>query len=759
MGRIRLLMPVFLLACAMAAAAQPDAIPPGESAHGERPADPGEHDRSAAPGESAPAETPPPHAQDLANGEPGAGEPEVAAEEEEPARLYIQGLGWLNNLRMKATLRQLRPARETPPFFDANAVEDGAFLLLNRVQNLGFLEARVTAEMTLADGRQVSVTWTGDDLAPVPRPIQVKVLRYLVEPGRRYYYDDLTFQGLTVMTPAQARAYFIRATGLVRTRSLLRFSHDELKQAVSALEGELRSRGYARAVVTNRPPVIDPASAAVRVVVDVDEGPVHRVRRVDVVVRDDPEGPVVSQRTIEVNRLFSRLTREDIEQDLLVDWYHDGYPDAAATVHPLAETVDPEGQVVVDLRAEIVRGPRVRLGTPRFTGTGAAGAEDALARRVDLDGPWLDRLEVDEARARLARLGGFRFVNVEYEPDPDDPAARNPVFELEAGRRFTVDILAGFRSYELLYGGVDVARRNLFGIGHSAELRLVQSFKSTEGYATYSIPDAFAENVTVFALVDLLRREELSFDREELRASVGVRRAFESGHELGLRYSYEFLRAVDAPVDVPNGTDDDDQPLVSSLILEWNYDRRNSAVVPRRGFQVGSALEFALPQFGGEARYIRPEVHASGHIPLGGGRYLHTGVRYTLVVDPGDDALLPFNKRIFPGGDDSVRGYQRGEASPRNADGELIGAESALVANIEFEQLLTPSWSLVAFVDGVGAAAELEDAPWDDLLWSVGGGIRWNTAIGPVRLEYGHNLNRRDHDPSGTLHFSIGFPF
>src|SRR5690606_40057357 len=130
--------------------------------------------------------------------------------------------------------------------------------------------------------------------------------------------------------------------------------------------------------------------------------PVHRVRRVDVVVRDDPEGPVVSQRTIEVNRLFSRLTREDIEQDLLVDWYHDGYPDAAATVHPLAETVDPEGQVVVDLRAEIVRGPRVRLGTPRFTGTGAAGAEDALARRVDPDGPWLDRPEVDAARARPA---------------------------------------------------------------------------------------------------------------------------------------------------------------------------------------------------------------------------------------------------------------------------------------------------------------------------------------------------------------------
>ena len=31
--------------------------------------------------------------------------------------------------------------------------------------------------------------------------------------------------------------------------------------------------------------------------------------------------------------------------------------------------------------------------------------------------------------------------------------------------------------------------------------------------------------------------------------------------------------------------------------------------------------------------------------------------------------------------------------------------------------------------------------------------------IGPVRLEYGHNLNPREQDPSGTLHLSVGFPF
>ena len=59
----------------------------------------------------------------------------------------------------------------------------------------------------------------------------------------------------------------------------------------------------------------------------------------------------------------------------------------------------------------------------------------------------------------------------------------------------------------------------------------------------------------------------------------------------------------------------------------------------------------------------------------------------------------------------------------------------------------------------VGFAQEVKNYPVAEALYSVGAGLRWKTIIGPVRLEYGYNLNRREHDPIGTLHFSIGFPF
>jgi outer membrane protein insertion porin family len=82
-----------------------------------------------------------------------------------------------------------------------------------------------------------------------------------------------------------------------------------------------------------------------------------------------------------------------------------------------------------------------------------------------------------------------------------------------------------------------------------------------------------------------------------------------------------------------------------------------------------------------------------------------------------------------------------------------------MLGNIEFEQGITRNFSFVAFFDALGNARSIKEYPFDESLFSVGGGFRWKTLIGPARLEYGYNLKRREDDPIGTLHFSIGFPF
>jgi outer membrane translocation and assembly module TamA len=125
-----------------------------------------------------------------------------------------------------------------------------------------------------------------------------------------------------------------------------------------------------------------------------------------------------------------------------------------------------------------------------------------------------------------------------------------------------------------------------------------------------------------------------------------------------------------------------------------------------------------------------------------------------------NDLSVPVNSRFYPGGDNSIRGFQRGEAAPRNAAGEFVGAKVYVLANVEFEQALTSNWSVVAFGDALATAVSLRNiSSAHERLYSVGLGIRYQTLIGPVRIEYGRNINPRPSDPPGTWHVSIGYPF
>jgi outer membrane protein insertion porin family len=40
--------------------------------------------------------------------------------------------------------------------------------------------------------------------------------------------------------------------------------------------------------------------------------------------------------------------------------------------------------------------------------------------------------------------------------------------------------------------------------------------------------------------------------------------------------------------------------------------------------------------------------------------------------------------------------------------------------------------------------------------YSAGYGIRWLSPMGPLRFEYGYNLDKRDYEPSSKFDFMIG---
>jgi outer membrane protein assembly complex protein YaeT len=669
-----------------------------------------------------------------------------------PAKVRVRGLGLLENRINVRTIRRIWPEKKFPPTLPAGFAEDAALLLRSKLVEQGFLKARVTLELIDAAGQSTNLVCGDNPDFFLPADLELREITLRAERGLRYYFKELEFENLDVIQPTRARGFFHPTDSIIPLRSERPYNPAQFARSRRNLELEFAHQGYRNATTEITRLDIDDATGQVRATLKVDAGLIHRVRKLEIEIRDTGEGPLISETRRQPDVPWSFLWNQETAEELKQEQFAQGYADATVTLNPVRDERQ-DDTVWVDLKATVVRGPRIRLGNIEFEGQQKT-REWMLRRKARLSGPWLNRVEADEARNNLSRLGVFKSVYVDY-PEATNHV-RNVRYTLEEGKRIDIRLLMGYGDYDMAFGGVEIDQFNLWGLGHHARLYGVQSFKSTIGRYTYSVPEFLAPDLTAFADADFLRREELTFERREIKLGAGLRKSFPStGQQVGLRYSYQFLRSDQQSL----GTEVENT-RVAAVVADWSIERRNNPLLPRRGFRAGFTAEFATPELGGEASYQRIEGSFSYHLPVARATYLHFGIWHGIAADlVNDNGPLPFNKRFFPGGETSIRGYQQGGASPLDPIGRQLGAESGVIGNFELEQALTRRWSLVGFVDAGGVTPTIDEYPFDETLVSIGGGIRWNTPVGPLRVEYGHNLNRRQFDPSGTWHFSLGYPF
>ena len=100
------------------------------------------------------------------------------------------------------------------------------------------------------------------------------------------------------------------------------------------------------------------------------------------------------------------------------------------------------------------------------------------------------------------------------------------------------------------------------------------------------------------------------------------------------------------------------------------------------------------------------------------------------------------------------------ELGPRSFSDDPLGGEAYWNASIEYVHSISSPIKGVLFFDIGQVYEDVSDwGSFSDPSYAAGIGFRIDLPIGPVRLEYGHNLNRKSGEPSGTVHFSIGTSF
>ncbi|HUC86645.1 MAG TPA: BamA/TamA family outer membrane protein [Candidatus Acidoferrales bacterium] len=675
-----------------------------------------------------------------------------------PPKLKIRGYGWFGDLRLNRTIKLMEFPSGKPAFFDAGFVEDCFVILSAKLHDDGFLQPKITVDLTLTNGQRLSYMWTEtaeNALPSLPQPLEAREVKFYLKPGVLYHYSQIQFLGLEAMSAKQARSFFIETSGLIPLEQNRIYSPERLNRSVSNLQQALEQVGYHDARVNVAQLNRSDKTGAVAVTLQIKQGQLFMVRSVVREVYQGAGRAPVEIRTNELQDIYSEFWEQDYIQSIKTNYYRQGYPQVSVDVR-IQKREAVEDKVFLNLLATVHPGPRIRTGDIEFVGNKQTRWSLLQARVPLKPGDWLDRQKAEEGQYRVSRLGVFKSVELNYEPVNSN--LWNVTYDVQESKRIDVNLLFGVGSYDLLRGGVELDQYNLWGLAHSQSLELVQSFKSSSGNYTYTIPELFGLDMDAFFDASGLRRQEPSFIRQEYGGGAGLKKEFPNLHtDASLRYNYGILQATSASINfAPLGAQ---SPEVGELILDVNHSRLDNPLYPHNGYQLLGNVEYATPYFGGQADFLRMNVGASYHLPLNNSEWLHFRLQHGVAVPLGNDQSLPFVRRFFPGGADSIRGYSEGEASPRNDQGQFVGAETYASGTVEFEQALTPKWSVVAFVDALEEAQNLNHYPGDQALFSAGSGLSWRTIIGPIRLEYGYNLNPRPGDPMGTIQFSLGVPF
>lgn len=428
-----------------------------------------------------------------------------------------------------------------------------------------------------------------------------------------------------------------------------------------------------------------------------------------------------------------------------------------------------------------------------------------LFRRVDItelrhgSEPRRDVLvQVEEAPPTTIGVGGGVEVDSRPRPTGEGGEAEErieiaPRGFFEIGRR---NLWGKNRSINL-FTRVSLRERDIAapGEGEPATPEADLGFNEYRVVMNYREPKAFGTpaDVLITGILDQAIRSSFNFITREVRAEAGMRISARYG--VAGRYSYNHTRLFDTRFT------EEEQPLIDRLFPQVRLskfsasvfrDTRNDVLDPERGMFLSLDNDVAMRAVGSEVGFVKTYMQALSYRRLPGQRRIvlalaarvglgrgferivpAVGANGEPLLGPDGQPLveivedLPASERFFAGGDTTVRGFsldRLGNERTISASGFPTGGNGLVVLNAEARVAVWGAMTAVGFVDAGNVFPRASDLDFIDLRPAAGFGVLYRSPVGPIRINLGFNLDRRELVPgrierASVLHVSFGHAF
>jgi outer membrane protein insertion porin family len=510
--------------------------------------------------------------------------------------------------------------------------------------------------------------------------------------------------------------------------------------------------GYIQARVESHDVTVDREKARVTINIVVVEGSQHHVASVGFTgVTLVPESEVGRQLKLKAGDVFSRSAlRESVKS---IEDLYSNIGRASAEVNPKLD-VQPESKIAILF--EVNEGPTVYV--ERINIAGNVRSQDKILRRElqMAEGEIFTLRKLQRSKQRLTNLGYFEKVEVNTAPGSDKTKI---VVNIDVTERPTglFSIGGGFSSADGILGTIDLSQNNFLGRGWLATIKIRAGANLQQGQLSFTEPWLFDRPLAAGFDLFSTQRQFLEYDYRTLGGGLRLSHPFEEfwRWHLGYRLTRDEILHVKNPAD--SFLRDEEGTHVTSLVSGViSRDSRDSIQTPSKGGQVSWSTELA--GLGGDHHYSKTTLFTTYFQPVWFGHILSGRAEGGYGFGFGDERL-PVFERFFLGGPNSIRSFKTRQISPQDEFGTRIGGTTEVLGNVEYLIPLPFDVRLAAFFDIGNVYGFKTKFDLTDLRKAAGGGIRWVSPFGAIRLDYGFNLDRRPGEKAANFHFSVGSPF
>ncbi len=519
----------------------------------------------------------------------------------------------------------------------------------------------------------------------------------------------------------------------------------------SRLIKALRSRGFYDAAVDGR---IDPETVPAAAVFKVETGPLYLIEDFKIErtgkADDPPIAVALADIGIEVGMPAEASRLKEAEDRVLAIARRSGYPQPR-----ISETEHVVDHDRTTLTSRILLEP----GRPATFGTlSIEGLEQVKEAYVRVLADWrvgrpYDTEVLKELKTRMTQAGVFSTVLVDVAEAPDE-AGRLPVtLKLEERDRRTVAL--GVRitsSDEFLSANASWQHRNFLGGGETVKAETTLSTLKQEAVLSFRKPE-FVERHQTFTASTTARHEVSdAFEESSLAGLVTLERESADIYTTSVGLAGELLSLAD--------NQDESYFALVGFPVGFTRDTRDSPIDATTGTRFTATTTPWASFSESSSGFLVGEVAGAAYQKLWTRRIVAAARARLGSILASDLRDVPASKRFFAGGGSSIRGYEFRRVGPLDSIGDLTGGRSVAEVGAELRLLVTEDIGIVPFVDGGQVYKTTLPGFDEDLRWAAGLGFRYNTPIGPIRLDLAFPLDRRDGvDDRFLFYISIGQAF